>query len=108
MTATQTTASTQTAVRAASTTAATDPYLRGNFAPVAGESSLLEHELEVEGELPKDLNGLLLRNGPNPAGEVPAGHHWFVGDRCCTRSSSAKAARAAIATAGSAPRRCSR
>ena len=59
---------------------ATDPYLQRNFAPVERESTLLERELVVEGELPKDLNGVLLRNGPNPVGEVGAGHHWFTGD----------------------------
>lgn len=55
-----------------------EPYLQGNFAPVAGEQT---HEsLRVEGELPKDLSGLLLRNGPNPIGAIGAKHHWFVGD----------------------------
>src|SRR3954471_12378490 len=55
-----------------------NPYLSGNFAPVDRESTLLE--LSVEGELPRDLNGLLLRNGPNPAGPVDDKHHWFTGD----------------------------
>jgi carotenoid cleavage dioxygenase-like enzyme len=55
-----------------------NPYLEGNFAPVDRESTLFD--LAVEGELPKDLNGLLLRNGPNPVGPIGAGHHWFVGD----------------------------
>jgi carotenoid cleavage dioxygenase-like enzyme len=54
------------------------PYLQGNFAPVAGEQT--HQALPVDGELPKDLSGLLLRNGPNPIGEVGAKHHWFVGD----------------------------
>ena len=35
--------------------------------------------LEIEGELPRELNGTLYRNGPNPQFEVP-GAHWFVGD----------------------------
>jgi carotenoid cleavage dioxygenase len=52
--------------------------MTGNFAPVARESTLLE--LSVEGELPRDLNGILLRNGPNPASPVNDKHHWFVGD----------------------------
>jgi carotenoid cleavage oxygenase len=81
MTAIQTRASVPAALAPAAAAAVqNDPYLRGNFAPVERESTLLEHELEVEGELPRDLNGLLLRNGPNPAGEVTAGHHWFIGD----------------------------
>jgi carotenoid cleavage dioxygenase-like enzyme len=35
--------------------------------------------LKVRGELPRDLNGTLYRNGPNPQFEAP-GAHWFVGD----------------------------
>jgi carotenoid cleavage dioxygenase len=51
-------------------------HLRGNFAPVAEEATL--GELRVEGALPPELNGLYLRNGPNPqSGSSP---HWFVGD----------------------------
>jgi carotenoid cleavage dioxygenase len=57
-----------------------NPYLRGNFAPVAGETTLAENELRVHGTIPKALHGSLLRNGPNPGGEVSDKHHWFVGD----------------------------
>ena len=35
--------------------------------------------LKVSGELPRELNGTLYRNGPNPQFEAP-GAHWFVGD----------------------------
>src|ERR1700744_2829416 len=35
--------------------------------------------LKVVGELPRELNGTLYRNGPNPQFEAP-GAHWFVGD----------------------------
>ena len=35
--------------------------------------------LKVVGELPRELNGTLYRNGPNPQFESP-GAHWFVGD----------------------------
>jgi carotenoid cleavage dioxygenase-like enzyme len=35
--------------------------------------------LKVTGELPRELNGTLYRNGPNPQFETP-GAHWFVGD----------------------------
>jgi 8'-apo-carotenoid 13,14-cleaving dioxygenase len=56
-----------------------DRYLTDNFAPVAEERT--EFELEVLGELPGELTGRYLRNGPNPRGEVdPASHHWFIGD----------------------------
>jgi carotenoid cleavage dioxygenase len=56
----------------------TDRYLSGNFAPVDRE--LTETRLQVIGELPRELNGRYLRNGPNPLGTVNAEtHHWFVG-----------------------------
>ncbi len=57
----------------------TNPYLVGNFAPVAEEVTA-EH-LPVVGELPKELSGRYLRNGPNPieAPDAPT-HHWFLGD----------------------------
>jgi carotenoid cleavage dioxygenase-like enzyme len=54
-------------------------YLSGNYAPVTEEVTALD--LPVEGELPEELAGRYLRNGPNPMGEVdPATHHWFTGD----------------------------
>ncbi len=54
-------------------------YLSGNYAPVAEEVTALD--LPVEGELPVELNGRYLRNGPNPATPVdPSTHHWFMGD----------------------------
>jgi carotenoid cleavage dioxygenase-like enzyme len=54
-------------------------YLSGNFAPVADEVTAFD--LPVIGELPSDLNGRYLRNGPNPISAVdPATHHWFLGD----------------------------
>jgi carotenoid cleavage dioxygenase-like enzyme len=54
-------------------------YLTGNYAPVTDEVTAFD--LPVLGELPPDLNGRYLRNGPNPLGAVdPATHHWFIGD----------------------------
>jgi carotenoid cleavage dioxygenase-like enzyme len=35
--------------------------------------------LKIQGELPRELNGTLYRNGPNPQFDAP-GAHWFVGD----------------------------
>ncbi len=35
--------------------------------------------LKITGELPRELNGTLYRNGPNPQFDAP-GAHWFVGD----------------------------
>lgn len=54
------------------------PYSLGSFAPVADELSATE--LEVVGEIPRDLFGAYVRNGPNPR-FPPEGHtHWFDGD----------------------------
>jgi carotenoid cleavage dioxygenase len=54
-------------------------YLAGNFAPVKEEVDALD--LPVAGSLPKELNGRLLRNGPNPIADPdPATYHWFLGD----------------------------
>lgn len=44
---------------------ATNPYLLGNFAPVHDELDI--KKLEVIGEIPQDLLGVYMRNGPNPA-----------------------------------------
>jgi carotenoid cleavage dioxygenase len=59
-------------------TAAEQPFTGGAFAPVAEEVTLTD--LAVEGEIPRELDGLLLRNGPNPFGSGEAGDHWFTGD----------------------------
>lgn len=48
-----------------------------NFAPILMEADAAF--LRVEGALPKDLNGTLYRNGPNPQFESP-GAHWYLGD----------------------------
>ena len=51
-------------------------YLQGNYAPV--KELIKETNLEVIGSIPKDLSGLLLRNGPNPMDQPNAKkHHWF-------------------------------
>jgi carotenoid cleavage dioxygenase len=51
-------------------------HLRGNYAPVTEEVTAFD--LPVTGAIPRELNGLYLRNGPNPkSGTSP---HWFVGD----------------------------
>lgn len=56
-----------------------NPYLQDNFAPV--EQEITADNLAVIGELPPDLSGLLVRNGPNPQ-FTPAGSQylWFDGD----------------------------
>ena len=56
-----------------------NPYLEDNYAPVSEQ--LFERQLQIVGELPKELNGLYLRNGPNPMQSVNnKKHHWFSGE----------------------------
>ena len=50
---------------------------RNNLAPIPMECDA--PHLKVVGELPRELNGTLYRNGPNPQFDSP-GAHWFVGD----------------------------
>src|SRR5665647_1811476 len=49
---------------------------RTNLAPIPMECDA--PFLKVQGELPRELNGTLYRNGPNPQFDAP-GAHWFVG-----------------------------
>ena len=53
-------------------------YLNGAWAPVSDEVTL--DNIEVIGEVPKDLNGTYYRNGPNPKFEPQGRHHVFDGD----------------------------
>ena len=55
-----------------------NPYLSGNFAPIADERSA--EALPVEGAIPEALDGRLLRIGPNPVAPDPSSHHWFLGN----------------------------
>jgi carotenoid cleavage dioxygenase len=53
-------------------------FLSGNFGPVAQETTTMD--LPVRGVIPPNLDGRLLRIGPNPVGNIdPASHHWFSG-----------------------------
>ncbi len=54
------------------------PLLAGNFAPVDREVVLTD--LKVIGEIPRDLNGLYVRNGTNRHFAHPGRYHWFDGD----------------------------
>lgn len=60
------------------TTTQVNPFLDGNFAPVHQESST--NTLQVIGELPPDLAGMFVRNGPNPQWTPIGQYHWFDGD----------------------------
>jgi len=54
------------------------PVLQGGFAPIDQEHSV---ELtDIEGEIPKDLSGMHVRNGPNRRFEAAGRYHWFDGD----------------------------
>ena len=54
-------------------------YLEDSKAPVDNEVTAFD--LEVTGEIPKQLEGRWLRNGPNPFGSVDSeDYHWFLGD----------------------------
>ncbi|MDT5050923.1 MAG: hypothetical protein QOG75_6845, partial [Mycobacterium sp.] len=52
-----------------------NPYLLGVFAPVHDELTL--EDLPVIGEIPKDLNGVYLRNGPNRQFNASGRYHMF-------------------------------
>jgi carotenoid cleavage dioxygenase len=55
-----------------------NPYLEGNFAPVTVETTAFD--LPVRGKIPAELEGRLLRIGPNPvAAPDPSTYHWFMG-----------------------------
>lgn len=54
-----------------------DDKKASNFRPIPMECDA--PRLPISGELPRELNGTLYRNGPNPQFDSP-GAHWFVGD----------------------------
>ena len=55
-----------------------NPNLQGGFAPI--EQEIETEALPVIGELPLDLNGLYVRNGPVPRHPPEGRYHWFDGD----------------------------
>ncbi|MDJ0853334.1 MAG: carotenoid oxygenase family protein [Myxococcota bacterium] len=55
----------------------TSPWLRGAFEPVAHEID--REDLPVEGALPPELCGSLLRIGPNPVRDPGPRYQWFTG-----------------------------
>ena len=56
-----------------------NPYLRGIHAPTAAETND-EACSTLEGELPTDLDGAFVRNGPNASLPPSNLYHWFDGD----------------------------
>ncbi len=57
---------------------ADEPFLRGYYAPLNAECDAAN--LQVTGELPRELFGTLYRNGPNPQFAPRGPYHWFGGD----------------------------
>ncbi|MDG2026884.1 MAG: carotenoid oxygenase family protein [Acidimicrobiales bacterium] len=62
----------------ATTTTPTDLpwHLQGNYGPIKEELDL--HDLEVEGVIPPEIDGVYMRNGFNPI--TGWSDHWFFGD----------------------------
>jgi carotenoid cleavage dioxygenase-like enzyme len=52
-------------------------FLQGSFAPVTKE--ITAFDLPVTGQVPAELTGRYLRNGPNPLGLDDPNYHWFLG-----------------------------
>jgi carotenoid cleavage dioxygenase len=56
-----------------------NPYLHGVYAPTLNTGTVGEN-LEITGELPADMDGAYLRNGPNPQFKPKNLYHPFDGD----------------------------
>jgi carotenoid cleavage dioxygenase len=54
------------------------PHLEGGFAPIHMECDA--PDLVVEGEVPRELNGVFYRNGPNAQFAPRGDYHLFAGD----------------------------
>lgn len=53
-------------------------FLQGNYGPVHEE--ITADNLKIIGSLPRELDGMYVRNGPNPQFPPAGGYHWFEGD----------------------------
>jgi carotenoid cleavage dioxygenase len=56
-----------------------NPYLHGVYAPTVHTNARAD-DMQVIGEIPKDLNGAYYRNGPNPEFKPKNRYHPFDGD----------------------------
>jgi carotenoid cleavage dioxygenase len=56
-----------------------NPYLHGPYTPVVSEITAVDLEV-AHGEIPRDLYGAYMRNGPNPVFAPKGLYHWFDGD----------------------------
>jgi carotenoid cleavage dioxygenase len=81
-----------------------NPYLHGLFAPVTAAQPAVD--CPVDAELPRELFGAYLRNGPNPLHPPRNRYHWFDGDGLVQavwfEDGRARAGSAFVATAGRA------
>ncbi|WP_067688779.1 carotenoid oxygenase family protein [Nocardia jejuensis] len=59
--------------------ALTNPYLEGPYAACSEEVTATDLTV-LYGELPVDLDGVYVRNGPNPQFAPLGRYHWFDGD----------------------------
>src|ERR1044072_3386015 len=55
-----------------------NPFLQGHFAPVSEE--VTADDLPVLGKLPSEMDGMFVRNGPNPQFPPIKNYHVFEGD----------------------------
>ena len=53
--------------------------MKGNFAPIHDELTISQLPV-IQGEIPSDLNGIYVRNGPNNQFDPLYSQHWFEGD----------------------------
>jgi carotenoid cleavage dioxygenase-like enzyme len=56
-----------------------NPYLHGPYTPVESEITAVDPQV-ASGEIPHDLFGAYMRNGPNPVFRPKGLYHWFDGD----------------------------
>ncbi len=56
-----------------------NPYLHGPYTPVISEITAVDLKV-LSGEIPRDLYGAYMRNGPNPILKPQGAYHWFDGD----------------------------
>ena len=78
-----------------------NPFLQGNYAPVHEEFTA-DH-MTVIGTLPPEMDGMYVRNGPNPQFPPIKNYHWFEGDGML-HGVRVQGVGQVIATATSAPR----
>ncbi|MBU2705864.1 carotenoid oxygenase family protein [Zooshikella marina] len=55
-----------------------NPFLQGPYAPTVTERVITD--FKIFGQIPDDLAGVYLRNGPNPKFNPAGTYHWFDGD----------------------------